>query len=167
MEKRPKIKLELTKADKTFEIIGWFSVVAIWSLIIANYNNLPDIIPIHYNGYGEVDRFGGKKGILILPLSATILFAGLTILNKFPHIFNYTTSITKENALRQYTNATKLIRYTKLIIVVIFGLIAFKTIQIATGQVNALGTWFLPFAIVIIFIPLIYFIVKSTKARTQ
>jgi hypothetical protein len=30
MEKRPKIKLELTKADKTFEIIGWFSVVAIW-----------------------------------------------------------------------------------------------------------------------------------------
>jgi hypothetical protein len=53
MKKRVRIKLELSVCDKAFEIAGWVSVLGIWSLIIANYNSLPDIIPIHYNAAGE------------------------------------------------------------------------------------------------------------------
>jgi len=111
MEARPKIKLELTTADTTIEIVGWFLIVAVWGLTITNYSNLPDTIPIHYNGAGQADGFGGKATILTLPLIATILFIGVTILNKFPHVFNYPTNITQDNAFRQYTNATRLIRY--------------------------------------------------------
>ena len=103
MEERPKIKLELTKTDKTFEIIGWLSIIAIWILTITNYKSLPDIILIHYNGAGHVNGFGGKAYILTLPLTATILFVGLTILNRFPHFFNYPRKVTKENAKFQYT----------------------------------------------------------------
>jgi uncharacterized membrane protein len=164
MEERPKIKLELTTADKTFEIIGWLLVISVWGLTITNYANLPETIPTHYNGAGQADRFGGKATILTLPLIATVLFVGLTILlNKFPHIFNYPTNITQDNALRQY--ATRMIRYLKLIIVVIFGLIEFKTIQIANGQADGLGIWFLPMTLGLIFIPLIYFVVKLFKAK--
>ena len=164
MSERPKLKLELTTFDKTLEILGWTSILAIWVLTISNYSNLPDTIPIHYNGAGQADGFGGKDNILTLPLIATVLFIGLTILNKFPHVFNYPTNITADNALRQYTNATRMIRYLKLIIVVIFGLIAFKTIQNANGQADGLGIWFLPMTLGLIFIPLIYFLVKSFKA---
>ena len=164
MEKRPIIKLELTTADKIFEIIGWLLTISLWGLTITNYANLPDTIPTHYNGAGQADGFGGKATILTLPLIATVLFVGMTILNKFPHIFNYPTNITQDNALRQYTNATRMIRYLKLIIVVIFGLIAFKTIQNANGQTNGLGIWFLPMTLGLIFIPLTYFVVKSLKA---
>jgi len=164
MEERPKIKLELTTADKTFEIIGWLLVISVWGLTITNYANLPETIPTHYNAAGQADRFGGKATILTLPLIATVLFVGLTILlNKFPHIFNYPTNITQDNALRQY--ATRMIRYLKLIIVVIFGLIEFKTIQIANGQADGLGIWFLPMTLGLIFIPLIYFVVKLFKAK--
>jgi len=134
-------------------------------LTITNYIELPDIIPTHYNGAGEADGFGGKGNILTLPLVATILFIGLTVLNKFPHVFNYPTDITKQNALRQYTNATRLIRYLKLIVVIIFGLIAFKTIQNCSGQAHGLGVWFLPLTLGLIFIPLSYFIVKSFKTK--
>ena len=164
MSERPKLKLELTKFDKIHEILGWTLILAIWVLTISNYSNLPDTIPIHYNGAGQADGFGGKGNILTLPLIATVLFIGLTILNKFPHVFNYPTNITADNALRQYTNATRMIRYLKLIIVVIFGLIAFKTIQNANGQADGLGIWFLPMTLGLIFIPLIYFVVKSFKA---
>ena len=163
MEDRPKMKLEFTTTDKVLEIIGFFSLVAIWGLTIVSYNKLPDIIPMHYNGAGEVDRYGEKSNILALPLIATILFAGLTILNKFPHIFNYLTSITKANAQRQYTNATRMIRFLKLVLVVIFLLIEYKTIQITNGRVDGLGTLFSPFVLATIFIPLIYFFVKSIK----
>lgn len=163
MNERPKIKLELTTTDKTFEILGWVSILAIWVLTITNYTNLPDTIPIHYNSSGEADGFGGKGNILTLPLIATVLFVGMTILNKFPHVFNYPTNITEDNALRQYTNATRMIRYLKFIIVVIFGLIAFKTIRNVNGQTTGLGVWFLPLTLGLIFIPMTYFIVKSFK----
>jgi len=165
MEERPKIKLEHTKADKAFEIIGWVLVISVWGFTVKNYANLPETIPLHYNLAGQADGFGGKATILTLPVIATVLFVGLTFLNKFPHIFNYPTNITQHNALRQYTNATRMIRYLKLVIVVIFGLIAFKTIQNGNGEANGLGIWFLPLTLGLIFIPLIYFLIKSFKTK--
>lgn len=167
MNERPKIKLELTTFDKTLEILGWICIFAIWVLTFTNYTNLPDTIPIHYNGAGQADGFGGKGNILTLPLIATVLFIGLTILNKFPHVFNYPIDITPDNAFRQYKNATRLIRYLKFIIVVIFGLIALQTIRNVNGQTNGLGVWFLPLALVLIFIPLTYFLIKSFKTTKK
>ena len=165
MEQRPKIKLELAIADKTIEIVAWVLIFAVWGLTITNYGSLPNIIPTHYNGAGVADGYGEKWLILTLPLVATVLFVALTILNKFPHIFNYLNEITEENALRQYTNATRLIRFLKLIVVLIFGLIAFKTIQNGNGQAEGLGVWFLPLTMGLIFIPLFYFVVKSFQAK--
>ncbi|MFM7638826.1 MAG: DUF1648 domain-containing protein [Bacteroidota bacterium] len=162
-----KIKLELTTTDKTFEILGWVSIFAVWVLTITNYTNLPDTIPTHYNGAGQADGFGGKGNILTLPLIATVLFIGLTILNKFPHVFNYPTNITTDNALQQYTNATRMIRYLKFIIVVIFGLIALQTIRNASGQRSGLGVWFLPLTLGLIFISMTYFVIKSFKTTKQ
>jgi uncharacterized membrane protein len=165
MEERPKIKLELTLSDKTFEIIGWLLICVVWALTITNYKSLPDIIPTHYNAAGIADGFGKKWMILTLPLVATVLFTGLTILNKFPHIFNYPNYITTENALIQYTNATKLIRFLKLSIVVIFGLISYQTIRHANGQTEGLGMWFLPVTMGLIFSPIIYFLIQSSRAK--
>ncbi len=163
MAEGPKIKLELTIADKIIELIAWVLLFAIWVLIYTNYANLPETIPTHYNGAGEADGFGGKATILTLPFIASILFIVLTILNKFPHLFNYPTNITHDNAFKLYTNATRLIRYLKLIIVFIFGLIAYKTMQNAKGEADGLGVWFLPLTMGLIFIPLIYFVMNSLK----
>lgn len=167
MNERPKLKLELTTSDKALEILGWISMLAIWALTITSYTILPDTIPIHYNGAGQADGFGGKGNILTLPLIATILFIGLTILNKFPHVFNYPTNITTDNALRQYTNATKMIRILKLVFVVVFGLIVLQTIRNVKGETNGLGAWFLPLTLGLIFIPIIYFTIRSFKAKSK
>ena len=165
MEERPKIKLELTTPDKIFEIVGWVLIALVWVLTISNYSTLPETIPIHYNGVGQVDGFGGKAAILTLPIIATFLFIVLTVLNKYPHVFNYLTIITQENAFRQYTNSTRLLRFLKFSIVFIFGLIEFKTIQNANAEADGLGIWFLPLTLGSIFIPLIYFMSKSFKTK--
>lgn len=162
---RPKIRIELTTTDKVVEILGWITLLSIWVLTVTSYPNLPDTIPIHYNGAGKADGFGSKINMLMLPFIATILFVGMTIANKFPHVFNYPTKITKENAFRQYTNATRMMRFLKLILVVLFSLIAFKTIQGTRGQSAGLGIWFLPLTMGLIFIPLTYFIVKSFRTK--
>lgn len=61
MEKRPKIIIVQTTSDKIFEIVGWFLLFSIWFLTVINYSNLPETIPIHYNGQGKVDRFGVEQ----------------------------------------------------------------------------------------------------------
>ena len=163
MNNRPKIKLQHTLFDKALEILGWILVFAIWILVITNYITLPDTIPIHYNGVGVADRFGGKENILTLPIVATVLFIGLTMLNQFPHLFNYPTPITEDNALRQYIYATRLLRYLKFIILVIFGAITWQTIS----NVHNIGIWFLPMTVALMLIPFIYFLIKSLNSTKQ
>jgi len=167
MNKRPRIKLQLNQTDKILEIVGWISVVGIWALPLINYFDLPEIIPIHFNGAGKANGFGNKTHIFVLPIISTLQFIGLTILNKRPHVFNYPSQITKENAFRQYTNATRMMRVLKLVIVLLFGLIVFRKIQIINGHADGLGTWFLPFTIGLFIILTIYFLIISIKDKIQ
>ena len=167
MNKRPRIKLQLNQTDKILEIVGWISVVGIWALPLINYSILPEIIPIHFNGAGKADEFGNKTHIFVLPIISTLLFIGLTTLNKHPHMFNYPSQITKENAVHQYTNATRMMRVLKLVIVLLFGLIIFKTIENVNGNADGLGTWFLPFTIGLFISLTIYFLIISMKDKIQ
>ena len=160
---RPKIKLIPTTVDKLAELLGWIMLLAIWGLTITHYSTLPDTIPTHFNGAGEPDGFGSKASIIGLPFIATLLFIGLTVLNRYPHIFNYPSPVTQNNALRLYTLATRMLRYLKLVLVLVFGGIEFMTIQNATGKAAGLGVWFLPLTLVLIFFPLIYFVIKSIQ----
>jgi len=165
MNKRPRIKLQLKQTDKVLEIVGWVSVVGIRALPLTNCSILPEIIPIYFNGAGKADGFGNKTHIFVLPIISTLLFIGLTILNKHPHIFNYPNQITKENAVDQYTNATRMMRVLKLVIVLLFGLIVFKTIQNVNGHADGLGTWFLPFTIGLFIMLTLYFLMMSMKDK--
>ena len=164
-EERPKITLIPTTADKLVELLGWLILLALWGLTISHFSTLPDTIPTHFNASGEADGFGSKASIIGLPVIATLLFVGLTVLNRYPHIFNYPTAITEDNALRLYTLATRMLRYLKLVLVLVFGGIEFMTIQHATRKAAGLGAWFLPLTLVLIFIPLIYFVIKSIKEK--
>lgn len=156
---RPRIKLVLTPTDKFLETIGWGILLAMWVLVILTYAELPDIIPVHYNASGQINRYGAKSMIWWLPLIASILYVAMSFLNKVPHIFNYPTIITQENALRQYTTATKMVRCIKLLTVLIIGYLVFKTILIANGKAVGLGV-LLPFFLGLLFVTTAYFITQ-------
>ena len=167
MQNRPKIKPELSVLDKLMEIVGWIALAMLWALLLSDYNKLPDTIPTHFSAEGKVDAFGNKNTILILPVIATIVFVGMTVLNLFPQIFNYPVKITEENAFKQYIKATRIIRYLKFIIVVIFGFIMFKTMQIAIGKSSELGSWFTIAMLVLIFAPLLHYLIQSFLERKR
>lgn len=160
---RPKITLIPTMADKLVELLGWLILLTLWGWTTAHYSSLPDTIPTHFNAAGAADSFGSKVSIFGLPVIATLLFIGLTVLNRYPYIFNYPSPVTQGNALRLYTLATRMLRYLKLVLVLVFGGIEFMTIQHATGKAAGLGVWFLPLTLVLIFLPLIYFVIKSVQ----
>lgn len=151
---QPKIKIETTSTDIIVEVLGWAFLGFLWWLTASNYRILPDTIPVHYNIAGEIDDTGSKATILVLPLITTLLFIGLTILNRYPHIFNYPVKITEQNALRQYSNAMMLIRVLKLVIVAVFTSIAWFMIRGASDRQVNLGIWFLPVFLALVMIPM-------------
>lgn len=164
-EKRPRLKIELTPLDKLLEAVGWFALFAMWIGLIISYDQLPETIPTHYNAQGVVDGYGNKSDIWMLPIVASALFVGMTLLNRIPHIFNYLTTITEENALRQYTIATKMMRFVKLVLVLVIGCLVYKTISIAGGVESGLGRYFTPLMLGAIFIPLVYYLFALIKKR--
>ncbi|MFP5437749.1 MAG: DUF1648 domain-containing protein [Bacteroidia bacterium] len=161
MPYRPKIKIPLTPTDKAIEITGVVSVIAFWGYLVVSYSSLPDVIPTHYGGSGKADGFGDKISILGLPIVATILYIGITILNRFPHVFNYPSEITPENAVSQYTIMTRMMRWLKLVVVIIFGSVAYQTVVTARSADPQLGSWFLPLTMVLLYGTIFYFITKS------
>jgi uncharacterized membrane protein len=167
MEDRPQINLKLRPADILLEMLGSVAILAIWGLVISNYASLPDTIPTHFNAAGQPDDFGRKTSLFVLPIMSTILFFGLTFLNKFPEIFNYPVDITSDNAPAQYRNIQRMIRYLKMVIVWIFGFIVFRNIQIGQGIRDDLGGWFLPISLIAIFIVPILFLVNSVRINKK
>ncbi len=164
-EERPKLKIQPSPMDQVLELLGWGILLALWVWTGTSYSNLPDPIPTHFNAAGEADGFGSKASIIGLHVIATLLYVGLTALNRFSHIFNFPTPITQDNALSQYTNATRMIRYLKLILVLVFAGISYQTIQQANGTGEGLGLWFLPLTLGLIFMPLLYFVIKSFQTK--
>jgi len=163
MEKRPRIKLELTSIDKMLELTCFLMVLGFWIHLILNYPGLPETIPTHFNAAGEADGFGKKSSIFMLPIIASILYALMTVLNFFPHIYNFPTKITPENAFRQYTNATQMIRVVKLGLLLLFFSIEIKTVKTAIGKAEGLGDWFLPLTFLLLVFPLIFFTTRMFK----
>ncbi len=162
---RPKLKPTLTNSDLLIELLTLIILICLIGHIYITYDAIPESVPTHFNAYGEPDKFGTKDNMLILPAIAFVLYIGLSILNRYPHIYNYPTTITKDNALKAYTNATKMMRIAKLITVIIFSIISFQTVETAKGQSSGLGLWFLPVTFIIILAPVFYYLSKSFKFK--
>jgi uncharacterized membrane protein len=165
MEKRPKIKPEFDSIDKMVELAGLLTVLGLWGFTFINYPDLPATIPTHFNAKGVADDFGAKSSVFALPVVATIFYVGMTILNLFTQIFNYPVKITPENTLRQYGHATKLVRWMKLGLILVFFAIVVQTVQTAEGKAGGLGGWFLPLSLGLLFVPLVVFIFRMYQDK--
>ena len=130
-QERPKLNIPLTQSARLLEVLAIVGLLAFWGLTIYFYPHLPETIPVHFNFKGEIDDYGHKKTLWILPIIATLLYALLTIFNRYPHMLNYPVQITTANAERYYTKSTKLLRIIKLLVVIVFLLIEWIMIQAA------------------------------------
>lgn len=165
---RPRIKPILTIQDKILEAISCIALILIWGVIVDSYPTLPDRIPTHYNALGQIDGWGSKSEILFPPILASILFVVLTIINLFPHTFNYYRKITPKNALRQYTFATRSVRYVKLSVVLIFGTVVWVLLTNANGTSDAHFARYLPWlSIVLVLITLVYVIYNAFRTSRR
>ena len=140
-------------------------VLFTWCFTGFMFLKLPAIIPIHFDGDGKVNNYGTKDTLLIIPVINTVLFLLLTKLAMYPHIFNYMVRITEENAFRQYTIATKMLRFLKLAILLICAMIMMFIYLSILGIIRGPGPFFIPFIFGILLIPTIYGLIAAYKKK--
>jgi len=165
MSTRPTPEIQTSQFDKLIELLGWVCLILLWVITIISYARLPEIIPTHFNASGQADDEGSKMILFFLPVIATLIFVVLTVLNQYPHIFNYPVAITADNAQKQYNNAVRMIKVLKLSIVATFSILVLLISTAGSSGNGSLGIWFLPVVLGMILIPLGYFIYKAVKEK--
>lgn len=164
--RRPRLTLNPTQFDKRLEYTGYLLLVLMWGLTLFSSLHSPASIPVHFNVSGQADGYGSKKMLWILPIIGTIIYWGLTKLNKYPHIFNYPIPITEDNARRQYTIATRNLSILKVSIVLVFLLVILFSYLTSKGISDGLPTWLLPLSIGLLSVPTIISVWRITHQRS-
>ncbi|PZR22491.1 MAG: hypothetical protein DI539_05335 [Flavobacterium psychrophilum] len=164
METRPQIKIKPTQTDIILEVIGYVGLAALWIFVSVMYYKLPDIVPVHFNLAGEADGFGSKKISFLLPILASFQFLVLSVVQEYPEQFNYPVTITAENAEKQYTNAVRMMRAIRVVLVTVFLIVELYSDKDYLG-LTFNGNLLLPLVLIVLIVPLSYFIIKSYRQR--
>lgn len=163
---RPKIKLTLAPIDEWLESLCFIGCVWLWIYCIKAYRILPETIPTHFNLKGVADDYGSKATMFILPSVATAIYILITVLNQYPHIFNYMVKITADNAEKQYSFATRMLRVVKLIVIVLIGVICIMiTKATSNASLTRLLDASLPALLAILAMNTIIFIERIRKTK--
>lgn len=162
MNNRPVLHIPKTSFEKALDILTAIFYIAGILYTIAIWNQLPDQVPAHYNGAGEVNRWGSKWELLLLPVIAVFLAVFLSFLEKHPEWHNYT-NLNEDNIKFQYQNSRLLINVLKNESVLLFVFLNFQTEQVALGKIDSLGFAFLPVFLCIIFGSMVFFFIRSRR----
>ena len=162
---RPILKIKRTIFDFFLEVIGGLSLLLLLLLPLMYYSELPDIIPVHFNFEGTVDKVEGRSQIWSAPIIGILLYVFIFWLSKRPHMFNYIQPVTEENAKYLYTTAARMIRVLNTAMIVLFVYITYASIQTALDQQQGLNVYLVPMLMVLFFSTTIYFVFKLGDKR--
>ncbi len=162
---RPILKLRKTKSEWMWDVIGGALFIGTIAFIVFSWNSIPDKVPGHYNALGEVDRWGSKYELLVLPIVGFILWGLMNTLEKFPHVHNYPERLNEMNVEAFYLNSRKLLNSMKNVCLLTFAYLMFQTIRVALGDIESLGLWFLPVMLIVFAGIIIRGLIKSSRIK--
>lgn len=162
---RPRIKFEKSELDHLYNLILLILVVLHIVYVGMSFSELPEIIPTHFNAEGQADGYGSKGFIWLLPGVSVLLYAALSVLIRYPHIYNYLVQITEENAAKQYRIAIDMIRILNVVVQILFFYISYLSISGSQGKSVENSSYIIPLIILGMFILIAYFLIKSVKNK--
>lgn len=162
---RPILTLPKTKYEKFLDVIGSGLFTVSILFIILQWGNLPEEIPAHFNAKGEVDRWGSKIEVLILPGIGIFMWIFLGLLEKAPHMHNYPARLNERNVEAFYLNSRKLCNEVKNFCLILFAIISCEIVLVALGKIEGLGWWFLPVVLIGTGIPILKGLIASSKIK--
>lgn len=146
--------------NRILNILCLIVLIGITIYLIIRWNAMPKLIPSHYDFAGNVDSYGSKGSVLMMPIMSWVLYILITVLEMFPALWNTGVKVTEENKFRVYAILRLMLDIIKFIMVVSF---AYTTI--CSVEFMPLGAWFTFVEVGTIFLTIILCLVKLYKAR--
>ncbi|MHB8131723.1 MAG: DUF1648 domain-containing protein [Mobilitalea sp.] len=156
------MKFKYTKYQIIMEIAALLLILGEIIFVCVQWRLLPEKIPGHFNALGEIDRWGSKKEIIILPIIGGFLYIMLTVFAFLPKTWSLPVKITKENKEVLYRYARGLLISVKAESI---GMFFYMTYNITKSQ--PLSGWFLPVFLFVIFGTIIYYMKKFSKEEKK
>lgn len=167
MNDRPKIKIPFEPIDIIIELVSIALLIFMWSHVMANFNDLPETIASHFNAKGLPDGYSSKQFLWFLPGLATLLYAGICWINRYPHLHNYMINITEKNAFELYRTSTKTLRVVNMLCVLLFAYISYNIVEGAKNEYSGLGWAFFYVIITVSILLPIVLIVYQLKLKKK
>lgn len=162
---KPKINPPLNSVDVIIEALAAICLTYMVTQLIVDYPELNQKVPTHFSANGLPDDWGSRSSLLIFPIVAIVLYAGMTVLNRFPHVFNYPVTITDQNAEKQYKYAKTMLSTLKFTTIGLFLFIQLQTLNVAKEMQVGLDTNILIVLIVVLFIPIVVYFIIAFKNK--
>ena len=156
------IKIERNALDILEAIVSLSCLVGVTLYLILAWNTIPAKIPAHYNAAGEVNRWGSKSELIVLPIISVLLYGLITLIEHYPQGWNTGVRITDENRTVVYRLLKNLIAWVKMITLSIFG-----SLTVISSLSLNLPIWFMLAFLVVLFGIIAYYIVRLTRLRSE
>lgn len=135
------VETRKTKIDRVCDVVAAGLFLAVMFYTFFQWGKLPDEVPIHFNLAGEVDNFGSKWFLLLLPMIGLGLFALLEGLERYPEAHNYPKRLTEANAKRFYQASRGLLNRVKNLSLLLIGSIQLEIVRAALGDSMAMSLY--------------------------
>jgi uncharacterized membrane protein len=153
---------------KTAEFL---SVAALAALVLITINALygphplPGQIPTHFDLLGRANGWGSPRSLLFFLLFSIAMYLLLTLVSRFPSLFNYPVKVTELNRPQLQQLALSLLSWTKAEVLVFFVWMDFAMVQAARNPDRGLSPYPLGVFGVIVFATIFGHIVAMFRAR--
>ena len=141
--------------QRIIHILTGLVFIAMWVHIILVWGDLPDRIPTHYNFAGEVDGWGGKASILLLPVLGTVMLPLLIAVEFFPQTWNTGVRVTPLNQVFVYRTTKSMLVTLELTL-----LLTFAIINVFTVRATSVPIWLLPVTMLLDLAPVAFFLIR-------
>ena len=156
------IKIERNALDILETIVSLLSLVGVVVYLILTWKTIPDQIPMHYNAAGEINRWGSKSELIVLPIISWLMFGLITLIERYPSVWNTGVRITDNNRTEVYRLLKNLIAVVKIFVLLMFG-----SITVISSLSLSLPVWYILGFMALLFGAIAYFIVRLTRLRSE
>lgn len=151
--------------DWALEIVSLTTLLAAWAVLAAHWTDLPSQVPQHFDSSGNPDGWGNKNGLLLLPLTATGVYALLTAASRYQKLMSIPIRVNRDAREVKSLLLNMAITF-KAIVLLILLYLTWGSVNIAIGSSTSLAKGFLPFSLAAVFLVLGVYLVKLWRYRT-
>lgn len=154
-----------TRYETRLNYVTLILLTGLMVLSVYGVLTLPDRIPVHFNRYGEADRWGSPASLLIAPFLCLLIEGLLWFIRKAPpELMNFPGPRTPDNIARQMENIRHMLATQRVLAAFLFVVLTGQWIGAAmNAEPHRTTTWLILFFVALLLVSTSLFVVRAYR----